>query len=201
MDPYKRIRYIGDMGGNELDPETLVDEHGDHLYQLALMRLRDHSIAKEAVQETLLAALSSRESFSGKSSVRTWLKGILKHKIADHFRTLARDRRWRSAEEESIEDLYDKRGHLIPPAQPWSQDPRSAMEQDEFWNCFYACMAKMPDRASSVLMLREIDGLTGEEICKLFEISSTNYWVILHRARVSLRRCLELNWFLSGEKG
>ena len=171
------------MGGNEIDPELWVNEHGDHLFQFALMRLRDRSRAEEAVQEAFLAALASLDRYSGASSVRTWLKGILKHKIADQFRALARDRRWRASEDESIADLYGPRGHLNPYAKSWAVDPRLALEQGEFWDCFYACTAKMPDRASSVFILREVDGLASEEICKLLEITPTNYWVILHRAR------------------
>lgn len=189
------------MSENEIDPESWVSEHGDHLFQFAIMRLRDRSRAEEAVQETFLAGLAGLDGYSGVSSVRTWLKGILKHKIADQFRTLVRDRRWRSTEDESINELYDGRGHLLPPATPWTGDPGAALERGEFWNIFYACAAKMPARYSSVFMLREIDGLSSGEICKLLEITPTNYWVILHRARISLRRCLESNWFLSQEKG
>jgi len=189
------------MGSNEIDSEAWVDDHGDYLFQFALMRLRDSSRVEEAVQETFLAALASLNSYSGKSSVRSWLVGILKHKIADQFRALTRDRSWRAMGNESIDDLYDARGHLNPPAGSWAVDPRTALERGEFWNCFYACMAKMPDRSSSVFMLREIDSLTSEEICKLLEITPSNYWVILHRARISLRRCLELNWFFSHKKG
>jgi RNA polymerase sigma-70 factor (ECF subfamily) len=201
MNPYNKLRNMDAMDANEVDPEAWVNEHGDHLFQFALMRLRDRSRAEEAVQDAFLAGLANLDSYSGKSSVRTWLKGILKHKIADQFRALTRDRHWRTTEDESIDDFYDTRGHLAPPAGDWTGDPRSAMEQREFWDCFYACVAKMPNRASSAFMLREIDGLTSEEICKLLDISPTNYWVILHRARISLRRCLELNWFFPREKG
>lgn len=189
------------MGGNEIDPKVWVDEHGDHLFQFAMMRLRNRSSAEEAVQETFLSALAGLESFSGKSSIRSWLKGILRHKIADQFRALIRDRRWRSDGDQNIDDLYDARSHLIAPAKPWPADPRSALERDEFWDIFYACTAKMSDSHSSVFLLREVDGLTSDEICKLLEISPTNYWVMLHRARISLRRCLDLNWFGPHEKG
>jgi RNA polymerase sigma-70 factor, ECF subfamily len=180
-----------------LDPSVWVDKHGDYLYRFALLRLRNQSKAEDVVQETMLAALSGRQSFSGQSTVRTWLTGILKHKIMDQFRAVHREHRLNGLfnEDDSIDDLYDSRKHLNPPAQAWKGNPEKAFEQGEFQEQLKECLKKLPKRQASIFALREMDGCSSEEICKELTLTSTNYWVLLHRSRVALRRCFEINWF------
>jgi RNA polymerase sigma-70 factor, ECF subfamily len=156
---------------------------------------------KEVVQDTFLAAWESRGTFREQASVRTWLTGILKHKIVDLMRREGReaDRIAEMHDTQALDALYAKDGHGLIPGTGWKGDPASVVERDEFWTCFEACVAKLPDRAARVFVLREVDQVASQDICKVLGISPTNYWVILHRARLKLRECLEMNWF--GQEG
>lgn len=183
-------------------PEKWVDEHGDYLYSFALLRLRNRELAEEMVQETFLAALKNYKNFAQQSSERTWLVGILKHKIVDHFR---RSRRERPVADFEInvddDDAFRKTGEWVdhwtnaggPKA--WSDDPSQLVEQKEFWEIFDRCLGQLPPRLAEAFTLREIDGLESDEICEILGITPNNLWVMLHRARALLRRSLETNWF------
>ncbi len=187
-----------------LNPESWVDEHGDYLYSYALMRLRHRELAEEIVQETFLAALKACHNFAGQSSERTWLVGILKHKIVDHFRRTSRERPVADFETGAHEDdLFQPSGkwvdHWTSEGAPreWANDPSQWAEQQEFWEIFQHCLSQLPPRLAEAFTLREIDSLRSEEICEILKISSNNLWVMLHRARALLRRSLEVNWFAS----
>ena len=174
-----------------------MDRYGDYLYAFALSRVRDPAVAEEMVQETLLAALGARKNFKKRSSEKTWLTGILKHKIIDHFRKQFREKndlRIDSAEI-PIDALFTEKGQWREKPANWSIDPHELYQQKEFMAVLYYCLAKLPTRQSDVFTLREIDELSTDEICKLYDISATNCWVILHRARIFLRHCVEKNWF------
>ena len=183
-------------------PESWVDEHGDYLYSFALLRLRDRELAEEVVQETFLAALKARNNFAQLSSERTWLIGILKHKIIDHFRRSSRERPVADFETAwNDDDSFMTSGEWVrhwnreyAPVE-WKDDPTQVVEQQEFWEVFNRCLAQLPRRLAEVFTLREIDGLSSEEICKTLNISPNNLWVMLHRARALLRRSSETSWF------
>jgi RNA polymerase sigma-70 factor (ECF subfamily) len=180
------------------DPESWVDQHGDYLFRYALMRVRDPKIAEDLVQETFLAALRSKERFSGRSSERTWFTGILKHKIIDQFRKSSREQPISdlgSEDDTNIERLFDEKGHWKIGPERWDTDPTKAHEQEEFWHTFQGCMQNLPVRIADAFSLRELEGLETEEICTTLDISKSNLWVMLHRARLQLRECLETNWF------
>lgn len=179
-------------------PETWVDVHGDALYRYALIHLRDPHWAEEAVQETLLAALEARHNFSGKGTERTWLIGILKHKLIDQFRRHAREQfleadSTSADENESIDDLFQPDGHWDPPLRDWG-NPDKALENRRFWDALEKCLNAMPPKLARLFSLREIAGLDSEEICKELRVTTTNLWTMLHRSRTSLRHCLERNW-------
>ncbi len=186
-----------------VDPTVWVDEHGDYLYRYAMMRLRDETQAEDAVQETLLAAIQSMGSYSGKAAERTWLTGILKHKIIDHYRRSARevaievDGELLAEVEKFFEraDVWD--GHWNNKLQPhnWNMSPEATYQESEFFVVLKTCMGKLPDRVAHVFMLREMDGLETSEICDMLQVTSGNFWVLMHRARLALRRCIEVNWF------
>jgi len=175
-----------------------VDLHGNHLYRFALARLRNPELAENAVQETFLAALKGRHKFAGLSSERTWLTGILKHKIYDHFRRHAREidvTDLKNDDEQAIDSFYDHIGrpHQLP--RDWLPNPREVSKNKEFWQVLENCLKKLPPNTAHVFIQREIDKLASKDICKNMGITATNLWVMLHRARLQLRQCLEDNWF------
>ena len=186
-----------------IDATAWVDDHGDFLYRYAVVRLRDDSIAEDVVQETLLAAIQSITSYSGKATERTWLTSILKHKIIDHFRKSVRE----VPIDESDTDMsgFDKfferddewTGHWSNDLQPydWNMSPEAALQENEFFKVLQNCMSKLPARVAGVFALREMDGLDSSEICEALCLTASNFWVMMHRARMSLRRCMESNWF------
>jgi RNA polymerase sigma-70 factor (ECF subfamily) len=184
------------------DPVSWVNQYGDYLYNLAFSRLRDRVAAEDAVQETFLAALKARDSFAGRSSERTWLAGILKYKIIDHLRRVFRDHPDRESdtpihgEGSGFHSSGEWTGHWNQRIAPidWHADPSRQVERREFWEVFDRCLKKLSPRHASVFILREIEELTGDSICKELGITPTNLWVILHRSRHQLRQCLETNW-------
>jgi RNA polymerase sigma-70 factor (ECF subfamily) len=185
--------------------ERWLDDHGDALFGFAFMRLRDRETSEDLVQETLLAAWRSRESFAATSSERTWLIGILKHKLADHWRRSARqpsDNLNADADDDLIEKTFDmeKGGPWRVSPSAWAS-PEAALEQEQFWRILIDCVAALPPAQAQAFSLCEFDGLKGEEACKAMQVASTNLWVMLHRARLRLRQCLENNWFGREPKG
>ncbi|ROH88519.1 sigma-70 family RNA polymerase sigma factor [Pseudomethylobacillus aquaticus] len=175
-----------------------LTEHGDFLYRFALARLRDPHLAEDAVQDTLLAAMQN-QGFAGKSAPRTWLTGILKHKIIDIIRKQSREQ----VVEDLGEDLPDEAGmddffaddqrHWADKPQAWGA-PQDELEQKQFLQVLQECMNRLPTKLAQLFMLREVHETDNEEICKELDISTTNAWVMLYRARMNLRKCLELNW-------
>jgi len=179
------------------NPNTWVDQYGDALYRYALMRLKNPAVAEDMVQETFLAALKARDRFAGKSAEKTWLIGILKHKIIDHFRKSKREYVVEdiNAEADRQDPFFDPQGNWNTPVREWER-PNEALEQEEFWQIFSDCISALPAHMADLYILREINGLQTDEICKVLEISTTNnMWVMLSRARMRLRRCLETRWF------
>ena len=180
-----------------LDPARWVDEHGDALYAYCLLRVRERATAEDLVQETLISALTAADSFKGQSSERTWLIGILKHKILDHLRKSGREQPLDAEAEpaESTESYFDQTEHWKVSVSDWAQ-PDKALENERFWTTFNNCMEKLPERLRVLYALRELDGLETEELLETLNISTANnLWVMLSRARVHLRQCLENNWF------
>lgn len=181
-------------------PTGTLEEYRPYLLRYALLQLRDSTLAEDAVQETLLAALESRSKFSGKSSPKTWLTGILKHKIIDLFRKQAKEATQISIEMElgsgvgDFDALFQPDGHWSTWPQAWA-DPLKNLEHQKFWEIFEVCTKLMPANTARAFMMREFLGLSTKEICKDMQISATNCWVMLYRARMSLKLCLEHNWF------
>jgi RNA polymerase sigma-70 factor, ECF subfamily len=184
-------------------PEGWVDQHGDALFRYALLRLGDAAQAEEVVQETFLAALQSYRNFAGDSSERTWLVGILRHKITDHFRRASKQRPLEEAADFSSanDGLFmtggEWPGHWdfeIGPAR-WGETPAAALEQAEFRRALEGCLAALPERQATAFVLREMEEMSGEEVCRVLEITAANLWVLLHRARAQLRLCIETKWF------
>jgi RNA polymerase sigma-70 factor (ECF subfamily) len=180
-----------------IDPETL-HEHRSYLVRYAILQLRDPHLAEDAVQETMVAAIESRSKFSGQSSLRTWLIGILKHKILDVLRKRAREPELNVHDGEEGDDLMDalfnEDGRWTDPPKTWAT-PDKSLENAQFWEVFEQCNQRMPISTARAFMMREFMEMSTEEICQELAISTNNCWVLLHRARLALRECLDLNWF------
>ena len=159
------------------------------------MELRSREAAEDAVQETLLAALAAESSFAGRSNLRTWLTGILKHKIVDTIRRASRERPLEGVDGETtvedLEALFDETGHWREPPQAW---PEQALHDKQFLQALERCLAMLPARTGQAFLMREHLGFETADICKELGITSTHCWVLLYRARVALRDCLEKGW-------
>jgi RNA polymerase sigma-70 factor (ECF subfamily) len=183
-------------------PEIWVDEHGDALFSYALSRLNNAASAEDVVQETFLAAIKAQQNFTGKSSARTWLIGILKHKIVDLIRKESREQPIDEIEtlEEPSELFFDRKGHWrVAPAE-WQVHPGKVLEQKEFMGVLENCLKHLPERLRRLFVLRELEDQETDEICKVLGITPTNLWVMLYRARMRLRGCITENWFEAAGK-
>ncbi len=180
---------------NQLNPSAWVDEYGDYLYAYAQSRLRDASAAEEVVQETFLAALKHVDQYAGAGAERAWLLGILKRKIIDFIRARKRTVNVTSDESHDItETLFDRKGNWSKAVRDGGYQPLDSFERGEFWEILEKCLQTLPTRQADVFVLREMEEKTTEEISKELEITSSNLWVLLHRARLRLSTCMKSRW-------
>lgn len=170
-----------------------VQAERPYLLRYASLQLRDRHAAEDVVQETLLAALAGEAGFAGRSNLRTWLTGILKHKIVDAIRRASREAT-AITDDTELELLFDERGHWIEMPAAWDQADAS-LEQKQFFAALEDCLARLPAKTAQVFMMREHLGYETGDICKELAVTPTNCWVLLYRARVALRECLQQNWF------
>jgi RNA polymerase sigma-70 factor (ECF subfamily) len=172
--------------------------YGDALHRFALMRVRDAATAEDLVQETLIAAMKAREAFRGEAEDKTWLIGILKNKVIDHLRKAAREVAWDpdKFERDGIaEGSFDAGGNWQVRIADWSA-PEQDLERTQFWKVLQACVDALPERMARLFVLREVDGMSAEEIRELVGVSSVNnVWTMLSRARMRMRECLQGHWF------
>lgn len=182
-----------------LDASRWLADHGDYLFRVARRQLHSDDLAEDAVQETLLAALTARERYAGDASPRTWLTAILKHKIVDCIRRQVREVELPRDEdgEEAVDALFRQDGHWAAPLRSWG-DPQTEAELSQLRRVLDDCADRLKPRLAQIFSLRELAGMETEDICKELDISPTNCWVLLHRARLFMRQCLELNGY-SGE--
>lgn len=174
-----------------------LNQHGDYLYRFALARLRDPHLAEDVVQETFLAAIKS-PNFSKQSAPRTWLTGILKHKIIDIMRKNMREiaaSDLMTDEDANMDEFFDEKGHWTERLMTWNI-PEDALEQKQFLVVLQNCMDKLPSKAAQLFLMRDVHETDNDEICKELNISTTNAWVMLYRARMGLRKCIEINWIV-----
>jgi RNA polymerase sigma-70 factor (ECF subfamily) len=181
-----------------------LDTHRRYLLRVAQLQLRDADLAEDVVQETLLAALKARDGFTGKSTVKTWLTGILKHKIVDAIRQRQRAPLIMASldEETDLDDfdpLFKDNGAWAEKPADWG-NPEGSLSRREFFDVMDVCLEKLPPNTARVFIMREVMELTTEEICKELAITANNLWVILYRARMALRRCLEQKWFMTARQ-
>ncbi|WP_372364481.1 sigma-70 family RNA polymerase sigma factor [Candidatus Uabimicrobium sp. HlEnr_7] len=175
------------------DPNNWVELYGDQLLRFTLARICKRESAEEVVQETFLAALKARKNFSGRSSEKTWLFGILKHKIIDHYRKM--EKQQPISIDDTENEYFDKRGHWKKSPKRWPGNPQKVLEKKEFWEVFEKCIAHLPLEMEQVFQLKMLEKMNSEDICTELQITSANLWVRLHRARFKMRQCLEKCWF------
>jgi RNA polymerase sigma-70 factor (ECF subfamily) len=169
------------------------------LLRYAKLQLRNDAWAEDVVSEVFIVALEKPEAFEGRSQIKTWLIGILKFKILDKFRQNTREVALPESDETSDSDMlegliFKADGHFATPPTDWGS-PEAGLNQKEFFVIMEACMEKLPVQLGRLFLMREWLELSSEEICKELKLTSTNFYVQLHRARLKLRECLDLNWF------
>ena len=172
-----------------------LDRHRPQLLKYATMQLRNHAQAEDAVQETLMAALRGADSFAGGSSVRTWLIGILKHKIIDTIRKSSREQSLDQYESSAsdVDSMFGPDGHYAEQPADWG-DPEKTLSRQRFFEVLEQCIDSLPKPTAQAFAMRELMGSDTKEICTTLNITTSNCWVLLYRARMRLRECLERNW-------
>lgn len=187
-----------DPPARKVAPSRLA-EHRPYLLRYAILQVGSKDVAEDIVQDVLLAAIKGVGGFAGRSSVRTWLTAILLNKIADYRRASAReismDEKERAEGVESIEEMFQANGGYVSPPQEW-QDPEDTLADKRFMETLESCLSRLSEASRRVFLLRELMGLSVDEICRELGLSATNCSVLLHRARVRLRACLEDRWFM-----
>lgn len=182
-----------------LEPEKWIQRYASYLLNYAFFRVKDKETAEDLIQETFISALKGRADFHGAASEKTWLTTILKNKIIDYYRS--KQNKY-SRVTDSIDQFYDSYfsandgDHWQTDKQPldWN-DAGKPLEQKEFNTVLHRCLSKLPEKTAAVFTLKYMEDVETETICKDLEITSSNYWVIIHRAKIQLRECMEKNWF------
>ena len=182
------------MSEETLEPEKWVENYADMLYRYTLVRVKDLDVADELVQATLFAALKLQHTLAGKSNEKTWLFGILKHKTMNHFRSTKKKINLDITNAYVDRIQFDTAGHMTSSPNNWNVDPEKPTENKEFAQVLAKFMNGLSEKFHRLFVLKEIEGLSSEEICKEFGIKPTNLWVMLHRPRNQLKLCMESNW-------
>ena len=184
------------MKKHKIDPTNWVDQYSDYLFNYTIIRVDDTDMAKDLVQETFLAGLKSMKNFKGEASERTWLIAILKRKIIDYYRKInsakgkAEVRMQYNSDEDSERDWLEERV-----SNPHDVNVDHKIENKELGLAIYDCIDKLPKKQANIFKMKTIDGFDTETICNEFDITPSNLWVIIHRARTAMSECMEKNWF------
>lgn len=188
---------IGNNHKHILQPEQWVESYGDYLYNYTYFRINNKEICEDLIQETFISALKAKDSFRGESAELTWLMAILKRKVIDFFR------KQYTVKEKSVSDYSSPfredgmfEGHWLESKVPkeWNMDADSSLNNEEFTRILEYCLSLLPPKWRSVFMLKFMEELNSDEVCKEVGCSSSNFWVIMHRTRLKLRECMESNW-------
>lgn len=193
------------LGGGLGQDDALLAELRHDMLRFASLQLRDEPLAEDVVQEALMAALAGEKGFSGRAALKTWVFAILRNKIVDAIRQRRRSVNVSALSPEeasldqSFEALFKANAFWQPESRPrdWG-DPEAALQQEQFWAIFDACLRHLPENTARVFMMREFLEFDTSEVCVELNISTSNCHVILHRARNGLRRCLDQTWFGAG---
>ena len=178
-----------------LNPEKWVEKYADYLYNYTIVRVNDHVAAQDLISETFLAGLKSKENFKGEATERTWLIAILKRKIIDYYRKI-NSKKGKAEVHISYRD-DDSEGDWLEEhaADPFDITAESTMENEELRLAILQCLGTLNDKQAEIFKMKTIEGYDTEAICKEYNITPSNLWVIIHRARKAMVACLEKNWF------
>lgn len=182
------------------DATQWLHDYGDSLYHYALLRVHSEAIAEELVQDTLLAGLQAFATFNQQSSIKTWLLGIMKHKVIDYFRQHYMNTESLNDynDEALMAELFTKRGHWQDNVAYW-KTPEKTLNDEQFWTVYQQCLSRLPEAMASLFLLRTVDELPVELCCQILNIATTNQlYVALSRTRLKLRQCLNTYWFMKG---
>lgn len=182
---------------NKLNPSDWSENYANQLFAFAYTRTKSQALSEDLVQDTFFSALKSKDNFKGNSTEKTWLYSILKNKIIDYYRksSTKNEKNILDDEDKNSDALFSKMG-MWKNKDGFMTSPDEAsklIENKEFYNILDGCLDNLPSKTQLAFKMKHIDGLETEEVCKELEISASNYWVLLHRARVSLRDCLSKN--------
>jgi RNA polymerase sigma-70 factor (ECF subfamily) len=192
-----------------LNVSEWVSLYGDYLYNYALYRVNDADEAKDLVQETFLSGLKGKDAFRGESSEKTWLLTILKRKIIDYYRKKSVQSIQTSIDSETVAAGYDQffrndgdlENNWTDEGKPktWSTDGLQRMETKEFYEVLNKCLSLLPRKWAAVFCMKNMEEMETEIICKELNVTASNYWIMMHRSKLQLRKCIETDWF--GVKG
>lgn len=182
------------MPKHKLDPNVWVDHYSDYLFNFTIVRVNNSEIAKDLISETFLAGLKSKDNFKGEASERTWLISILKRKIIDHYRKINSKKgkaevRMTYNDEESEGDWLEERV-----SDPYDRNAEDYMENQELGLAILDCLDTLKEKQATIFKMKTLDGFDTEAICNEYNITASNLWVIIHRARKAMAECLEKNW-------
>jgi RNA polymerase sigma-70 factor (ECF subfamily) len=184
------------MAKHEINPNKWITLYSDYLFNYTISRVSDRAIAQDLVQDTFLAGLKSMKNFKGEASERTWLISILKRKIIDHYRKInskkgkAEVRMTYNSDSETEGDWLEERV-----ADPFDKTAEDALENTELGIAINRCLDKLPEKQATVFEMKTVLNYETEAICNELDITPSNLWVIIHRARTAMASCLEENWF------
>lgn len=192
------MQVIMDINNPGATVKCWVDLYTDNMYSWALYKTGNKEVAADLVQDTFIAAFESMEKFTGKSNVKTWLFSILNNKIAQHFRKEFRSSRVFASEDATLNIFFDAEGSWLKNQRPqeWADnDDTPLLDNNEFKKVLQFCMGNLPAHWNTALQLKYLEEKKGEVICQELGITATNFWQVLHRAKLQLRKCLENHWF------
>lgn len=184
------------MSNNQINPNKWIDLYSDYLYNYTISRVNDRDMAQDLVQDTFLAALKSMKNFKGEASERTWLISILKRKVIDHYRKI-NSNKGKAEVRITYNDDSETEGDWLEErvADPFDKTAEDTMQNDELGDAIFNCLSKLPEKQADVFRMKSIEGLETDVICNELNITASNLWVIIHRARTALAACLKENWF------
>ena len=187
-----------------LEPDKWIERYADSLFSFALARINKREVAEDLVQDTLLSAWKAKDSFLGNASEKTWLISILKRKVIDYYRKKSTQSELNILDKNSKDGFSNHffegegsyEGHWAEGVAPKTVkgDFETSVDSEEFNSVLRNCLGKLPEKSAAVFILKNMDDLDSEEICKELQITPSNYWVLMHRAKLQLRECMEKNW-------